>query len=212
MEIVKIKLDEKKKKRERAGIESSFCTSWTPLLGKLVSLSLGLLTSTGSTGGTYLRALRGALGQGTRGHVLLLACCPILTGCEYAFILSSSLLFRNPFHYEKFHHSFVLWQIVLPTKEGWENLKTARYSDSWLCLSYVISGLPQVAQTVKNLPAMLENQVRSLGQEDPLKKGMATHSSILAWRIPLIEEPGRLQSIGFQTVRHDWSDLACMHI
>ena len=45
--------------------------------------------------------------------------------------------------------------------------------------------------------------VRSLGQEDPLEKGMATHSSILAWRIPLIEEPGSLQSIGLQRVKHD---------
>ena len=47
---------------------------------------------------------------------------------------------------------------------------------------------------VKNLPAMQEIQVQSLGQEDPLKKGMATHSSILAWRIPWSEDPGRLQS------------------
>ena len=49
---------------------------------------------------------------------------------------------------------------------------------------------------VKNLPAMQETQVQSLGQEDPLKKGMATHSSILAWRIPWTEEPGGLQSVG----------------
>ena len=52
------------------------------------------------------------------------------------------------------------------------------------------------AQTVKNLPAMQEAQVRSLGWEDPLEKGMATHSSILPWRIPLTEDPGRLQSVG----------------
>ena len=51
-----------------------------------------------------------------------------------------------------------------------------------------------VAQTVKNLPAMQETHVQSLGQEDPLEKGMATHSSILAWRIPWEEEPGKLQS------------------
>ena len=51
-----------------------------------------------------------------------------------------------------------------------------------------------VAQTVKNLPAMQETRVQSLGQEDPLRKVMATHSSILAWRTPWIEEPGRLQS------------------
>ena len=49
---------------------------------------------------------------------------------------------------------------------------------------------------VKNLPAMQETQVQSLGQENPLKKGMATHSSILAWRIPWTEEPGGLQSVG----------------
>ena len=48
-----------------------------------------------------------------------------------------------------------------------------------------------------------ETWVRSLGREDPLEKGMATHSSILAWRIPWIEEPGGLQSMGLQTVRHD---------
>ena len=60
-----------------------------------------------------------------------------------------------------------------------------------------------MAQTVKNLPAMRETQVQSLGQEDPLEKGMATHSSILAWRIPWMEEPAGLQSMGSQTVRHD---------
>ena len=53
-----------------------------------------------------------------------------------------------------------------------------------------------MAQTVKNLPIMWENQVHSLGWEDPLKKGMTTHSNILAWRIPWTKEPGRLQSMG----------------
>ena len=60
-----------------------------------------------------------------------------------------------------------------------------------------------VAQTVKNLPAMQETQVQSLGQEDPLEKGMATHCSILAWRIPWTEDPGGLQSMGLQRVRYD---------
>ena len=55
-----------------------------------------------------------------------------------------------------------------------------------------------MAQTVKNLPAMQEAQVRSLGQEDPLEKGMTTHSSSPAWRIPWTEEPGGLQSMGSQ--------------
>ena len=57
---------------------------------------------------------------------------------------------------------------------------------------------------VKNLHAMQEVWFWSLGQEDPLEKGMATHSSILAWRIPWTEEPGGLQSSGSQRVRHDW--------
>ena len=60
-----------------------------------------------------------------------------------------------------------------------------------------------VAQTVKNLPAVQETGVRSLGQEDPLEKGMETHSIILAWEIPWTEEPGGLQSTGSQSVRHD---------
>ena len=55
-----------------------------------------------------------------------------------------------------------------------------------------------LVQTVKNLPAMLETQVQSLGWEDPLEKGIATHSSILAWRIPWAEEPSGLQSMGSQ--------------
>ena len=60
-----------------------------------------------------------------------------------------------------------------------------------------------VSQVVKNLPAMQEIQVQSLGREDLLEKGMAIHSSILAWRIPWIEEPGVLQSMGLQRVGHD---------
>ena len=60
-----------------------------------------------------------------------------------------------------------------------------------------------VAQTVKNPPAMQETRVSSLGWEHPLDKGMATHSSILAWRIPWTEEPGNLQSMGSQRVGHN---------
>ena len=60
-----------------------------------------------------------------------------------------------------------------------------------------------MAQTVKNLPAMWETWVLSLGLEDPLEKGMATHFSILAWRISWTEEPGGLLSMGSQRVRHD---------
>ena len=58
-----------------------------------------------------------------------------------------------------------------------------------------------MAQMVKNLPAMQETQTRSLGQENPLEKEMAVHSSVFAWRIPWTEEPGRLRSTGSQRVR-----------
>ena len=60
-----------------------------------------------------------------------------------------------------------------------------------------------MAQTVNNLSSMWEIQVRFLGQKDPPEKGMATHSSILAWKMPWTEEPGRLQSMGSQTAGHD---------
>ena len=60
-----------------------------------------------------------------------------------------------------------------------------------------------VAQTVKNPPAMRETWVQSLGWEDSVEKGTSTHSSILAWRIPMTEDPGRLQSLGSQRVGHD---------
>ena len=62
-----------------------------------------------------------------------------------------------------------------------------------------------VAPTVKRLPTVRETWVLSLGQEDPLEKEMATHSSSFAWKIRWVEEPGRLQSMGSQRVRHDWA-------
>ena len=68
----------------------------------------------------------------------------------------------------------------------------------------------RVAQTVKSLPAIQETWVQSLGWEDPLEKRTATHSSILAWRIPWAEEPGRLQSMGWQRVGHDWETLTSL--
>ena len=70
-----------------------------------------------------------------------------------------------------------------------------------------IMGFPSDS-AVKNLPVMQETQVRSLGWENPLREHMATHSSILAWRIPWTEEPGGLQSLGLHRVRHDWSNWA----
>ena len=60
-----------------------------------------------------------------------------------------------------------------------------------------------MARTVKHLPEVWETRVQSLSREDPLEKEMATHSSTLAWKIPWTEEPGRLQTMGLQRVRHD---------
>ena len=69
---------------------------------------------------------------------------------------------------------------------------------------YDIERASLVTQIVKSMPAMQEARVRSLGQEDPLEKEMATHSSILAWRMPRTEEPGEPQSVGSQT----WTQLS----
>ena len=87
----------------------------------------------------------------------------------------------------------------------WE-FATADSSGS-LSNSEALLSVSLMAQMVKNLPAMPETRVRSLHQENPLKKGMATHSSILAWRIPWKDEPGGLQSMGSQRVRHNWTTL-----
>ena len=73
----------------------------------------------------------------------------------------------------------------------------------WLSIVSV-SVTSLVAQTVKHLPTMWETWVRSLGWADPLEKEMATHFNILAWEIPQMEEPSRLQSVGLQRVRHNW--------
>ena len=69
--------------------------------------------------------------------------------------------------------------------------------------AFGLLGLPLVAQMAKNLPVMQETRVQPLGREDPLEKGMVTHSSILAWRIPWTKEPGRLKSTGSHTVGYD---------
>ena len=75
-------------------------------------------------------------------------------------------------------------------------------------IRFILSGIRDrraslVPQVVKNLPVMQETWVQSLGREDPLERGMATHSSILAWEIPRTEEPGGLQFVGSQRVGHD---------
>ena len=83
------------------------------------------------------------------------------------------------------------------------SMVTMQYFVRLLLMGVKFAWASLVAQRLKHLPAMWETQVRSLGQEDPLEKEMATHSSILAWRIPWTEEPGRLQSTGSQRVGHN---------
>ena len=77
-----------------------------------------------------------------------------------------------------------------------------RSLSSWFFFPHVRDN-SLVAQMVKNLSAMQETWIQSLGREDPLEKEMATHSSIPVWRIPWTEEPGGLQSMGSQRLRHD---------
>ena len=78
------------------------------------------------------------------------------------------------------------------------------YTHTYTHTHIYINGLPRCTQMIKNPPAMQETQVQSLSWEVPLEKGMATYSSILAWRIPGTDEPGRLQSMGFQRVGQSW--------
>ena len=85
---------------------------------------------------------------------------------------------------------------------GWKNWLNIEQVFFFFKLKY--SGASLVAQTIKNLPTMQETQVWSLSWEDPLEKGMATHSSILIWEIPRTEEHSGLQSMGSQRVEHDW--------
>ena len=85
------------------------------------------------------------------------------------------------------------WDIEIVSSEG---IFVIYLPFSWASL---------VAQMVKNLPEMQETHVQSMGQEEPLEKGMTTHSNSLSWRIPWTEEPGELQSMGLQRVGHDFA-------
>ena len=90
-----------------------------------------------------------------------------------------------------------------------QNPEVERFYSWYIQGSIFYESLPSVsslvAQRLKHLPPMRETWVRSLGQEDPLEKEMAIHSSILAWRIPWMEKPSRLQSTGLQRVGHNWA-------
>ena len=95
------------------------------------------------------------------------------------------------------------WAAVYGVAQSQTRLKwVSSSSSSWYSVMLTAS-----LESLSTMQGTQEMQVWSLGQEDPLEKGMATHSSILAWRIPWTEEPGGLQSMGSQRVVHDWSDL-----
>ena len=118
---------------------------------------------------------------------------------------------------------FCQWTHKNCCQDGWENPTKPHIKFPQLLLSYrrrqCMIHLLQlknqwallVAQIVKNLPAVWEIRVWSLGWEDPLQKGMATHSSILAWRIPWTEELGELQFMGSQRLGHDWANDTQRH-
>ena len=118
----------------------------------------------------------------------------------------------NPLQYsclENLMDGGVWWAILHIFTKSWTRLSnfTFHFQSSLLismiCIRNKLSWTSLVAQTVKHLPTVQETWVQSLRQEDLLEKEMATHSSILAWEIPWMEEPGRLQTMGSQRVRHD---------
>ena len=94
----------------------------------------------------------------------------------------------------------VLWNSAFK----WVNLSFSPLPFASLLFTAIFKASSLVAQTVKRLSTMRKTWVRSLGQEDPLEKEMAIHSSTIAWKIPWTEEPGRLQSIRSQRIGHDW--------
>ena len=106
---------------------------------------------------------------------------------------------------------FSLWPLLLPLNLLLLSIWNIRkFSENITALLPLRASL--MAQLVKNLPATQETWVQSLGRKDPLEKEMATHSSILAWRIPWTEERSRLQSMGLQRVRHSWVANTCILI
>ena len=115
-----------------------------------------------------------------------------------------SFSFFKDLTYKWDHMVFVfVWLLSLSRNIHSCHCKWQDFFNDWIIFHYIYKA-SLVAQMVKNLPAMQETQVQPLGPEEPLEEGMATHSSILAWRIPWAEEPSGLQSLGSQRVEHDW--------
>ena len=100
------------------------------------------------------------------------------------------------------------WALILCRQDVWVQIFIYEYCSEYAHLFLYLLDLVRifflVSQMVKNFPALQETQVWSLGQEDPLEEETATHSSILAWKIPWTEEPGRLQFMGSQRIGHNW--------
>ena len=100
------------------------------------------------------------------------------------------------------------WALCLCRQDVWVQIFIYEYCSEYAHLFLYFLDLVRIffleAQMVKNFPALQETQVWSLGQEDPLEEEMASHSSILAWKIPWTEEPGRLQFMGSQRIGHNW--------
>jgi len=155
------------------------------------------------------------MGHSTHMHARMLSC--FSCACKIIYLLldwskiiweisyNSSCIFNfsgtcfsyTIIHTQKYIYIFTNWTI-------WQV-----YIYIYMCVCVCTGG-----SAVNNFPTMQETQetwVKSMGWEDPVEEGMATHSSILAWKIPWAEQPGRLQSIGSQRVRHNWSNWACVH-
>ena len=128
--------------------------------------------------------------------------------CGYCSHAESTWVYSMKSFQNKFSHV----RIVALVLKGMNELKSDPNENTqiymWLYANFWAS---LVAQPVKNQPSMQETWAWSVGQWDSLGKGMATHSSILAWRIPLTEEPGGLQSMGLWRVRYDWATNTHTH-
>ena len=124
---------------------------------------------------------------------------------KFPIFLKTSLVFPLLLFYSSFMHCSLKKAFLSLLAILWNSMFSWRYLSlsPLLFTSLLSSGLPWWLKKVKRLLTLQETRVQSLGQEDPLEKEMATHSSTLAWRIPWTEESGGLQSMGWQRVRHD---------
>ena len=122
------------------------------------------------------------------------------------FLLSPSFWVGYNSGPQPFWHQGPVWRKTIFPRTGW-GMVSGWFKYIHLFSTFLCTRSSLVAQMVKNLPAMWEIWVQSLGWKEPLEKEMATHSSIIAWSIPCTEEPGRLQSMGLQRVRHKLNDF-----